>query len=245
MNDLVSKYGTQLVAGFIAICGIILGLFWNQFFAWRRHKREQKAKLNNLLFHLLELHFFVQRHDFTDFLKLYLEMAEQRFGKLSDEELKQVEQIIIPVLKEKLNAVNDGSEVKRLSEHYEASVKEIASINPFLAFRLAGQSERLETIKVMEDYFKSAQHLIPSQDGQRLLKNVADNYSSEKLIKEMITDVKESIINVSKEIGIYKKMQALGYLSRQEKSMNADIKKEIINIIDQIEAQIRMQNKIQ
>ena len=133
----------------------------------------------------------------------------------------------------------------RLSEHYEASVKEIASINPFLAFRLAGQSERLETIKVMEDYFKSAQHLIPSQDGQRLLKNVADNYSSEKLIKEMITDVKESIINVSKEIGIYKKMQALGYLSRQEKSMNADIKKEIINIIDQIEAQIRMQNKIQ
>lgn len=171
-------------------------------------------------------------------------MAEQRFGKLSDEDLKHIEQIIIPVFKEKLNALNDNSEIKRLSENYEASVKEIASINPFLAFRLAGQSERLNTIKIMEDYFKSAQNLIPSEDGQMLLKNVADNYSSEKLIKEMTTDIKDSIIAVSKEIGIYKKMQSLGYLTRQENINNAFAKKEIAKIIEQIETQIRVKKDL-
>ncbi len=244
MNDLISKFGTQLITGFIAICGIILGLFWNQFFTWRRHKREQKSKLNHLLFHLLELHHFVVRNDFTSFIEIYMSQIETRFGVLSQEERNQIKHTAIPVIKEKINSFRDTDEIKRLSEHYELAVKEIASINPFLAYRLAGQSQKLNNFNLMNDYFDSVKHLLPSEEGQQLLRNITDNYSDDRFIKEMITDVKDSIINVSKEIGIYKKMQALGYLSRQEKSMNEDIKKEITNIIDQIEVQIQKQNKV-
>lgn len=244
MNELMNRYGPQIITGIIAICGIILGLFWNQFFDWRKHKRDQKAKLNHLLFHLLELHYFVKRHDFTDFVKLYLQMAEQRFGKLSEEDLKQVEQIIIPIFKEKINALSDSTEVKRLSKHYEAAVKEIASINPFLAYRLAGQSERLNTLKAMDDYVNSVRHLMPTEGDQMLLQNITDNYSSDKLIKEMVSDVRDSIINVSKEISIYKKMQSLEYLSGQEKSMSEEMKKEINNILDLIEKQINKQQTV-
>jgi hypothetical protein len=244
MENLMSIYGTQIITGFIAICSVLLGLFWNQFFSWRKYKRDQKVKLNHLLFNLLELHHFVLRHDFSEFIKLYLQMIEDRLGKLSQEEKTQVLQIVLPIIKEKLNDLKSDEEIKRLSEHYELSVKEIASINPFLAHRLAGQSEQLRSFDVMTGYFDSVRHLVPTTEGQTLFENITQNYSIEKIIKEMIDDVKDSIINVSKEIGIYKKVQSIRYLSRKEKSIQILIKAEIKKIIDQIEAQINQQKSL-
>lgn len=238
MNDFITKYGTQLIAGFIAISGILLGLFWNQFFAWRKNKREQKAKLNRLLFHLLELYFFVSRNDFTSFITIYMAQMEKRFGAIPKEERAQVEQVIISMVKEKLNNLNDEEEIKRLSEHYEAAVKEVAFINPFLAYRLAGQSKRLNHLEQLNGYFDSVRELISTEEEQKLLQSILSNYTEDRLIKEMITDVKDSIIEIAKEIGIAKHLEAKKHFARQEKNMKEEVEKEVTQIVDQIEAQI-------
>lgn len=239
MENLMSKYGTQIITGFIAICSVLLGLFWNQFFSWRKHKRDQKAKLNHLLFHLLELYHFVLRHDFSAFVKLYLQMIEDRFGKLSEENKAQVLQIAYPIIKEKLSGLKSDDEIKRLSENYESSVKEIASINPFLAHRLAGQSEQLKSIDELSSYIDSVRHLMPTEEGQTFFDNIIENYSIDKIIKGIISDVQDSIINVANEIGIYTKMQSTGFLSRKGESTQITLKNEINKIIDQIESQIK------
>lgn len=238
MNELISKYGTQLITGFIAICGILFGLFWNQFFTWRKYKREQKAKLNHLLFHLLELYFFVSRNDFTGFIQIYMAQMENRFGAIPKEERAQVEQVIISMVKEKLNNLNDEEEVKRLSEHYELAVKEVAFINPFLAYRLAGQSKRLNHLDQLNGYFDSVRELMSTEEEQKFLQSILANYNEDRFIKEMITDVKDSILEISKEIGISKHMEAKKHFVRQEKTMKEEIEKEVKAIVDQIEAQI-------
>lgn len=242
MDDLIFKYGAQLITGIIAICGILLGLFWTQFFNWIKYKREQKSKLNHLLFHLLELHHFVNRHNFTDFINFYLLKMEEKLGKLSDDDKKLVEQMILPIIKEKLNELNNGEETKRLSEHYEAAVKEVAFINPFLAFKLAGQSKQLNNFNVMNDYFEAARNLIPTEEGQKFLKNFETRFTEDKMIKEMIDDIRDSIIKVSKEVSVLKKREAKAYLIRQELFTKNEIEKEIQNIVNQIEKQISQQN---
>lgn len=238
MNDLISKYGTQLITGIIAISGILIGLFWNQFFAWRKFKREQKAKLNHLLFHLLELYYFVSRNDFASFVKTYMAEMEKRFGTIPSEEKVQVEQMIISIIKEKLSSLNDEEELKRLSEHYEAAVKEIAYINPFLAYRLAGQSKRLNSLDMLNDYFDSVRELMSTEQEREVLKKVVSNYSDDRLIKDMIDDVKDSIIEVSKVIGLSKHLEAKKYFVRQEKNMAEEVGKEVKQIVEQIETQI-------
>lgn len=238
MSEFTSKYGTQLIAGFIAISGILLGLFWNQFFAWRKNKREQKAKLNHLLFHLLELYFFVSRNDFTSFIAIYMEQMEKRFGAFAKEDKTQIEQAIINQVKEKLNNLNDDDELKRLSENYETAVKEIAFINPFLAYRLAGQSKRLNNIQQLNNYFDSVRGLISTEEEQKLLQGILSNYNEDKFIKEMIADVKDSVIEIAKEIGFTKHLEAKKHFARQEKTLKEEVEKEVNSIIKQMEMQI-------
>ncbi len=238
MTDFISKYGTQLITGFIAICGILFGLFWNQFFTWRKFKREEKAKLNHLLFHLLELYFFVSRLDFTGFIQIYLTQMEKRFGTIPAADRAQVEQGIISMIKEKLNNLNDEEDIKKLSEHYEAAVKEVAYINPFLAYRLAGQSKRIGHLEKLDRYFDSIRDLMSTEAEQKILQGILSSYSDDRFIKDMIEDVKDSIIEISQEISITKHLEAKKYFTRQEKIMKEDVEDEVKQIIDQIEAQI-------
>jgi hypothetical protein len=238
MHEFISKYGTQLITGFIAICGILFGLFWNQFFAWRKYRREQKAKLNNLLFHLLELYFFVSRLDFTSFIQIYLIQMEKRFGAIPAEERAQVEQVIITMIKDKVNNLNDEEEIERLSDHYEAAVKEVAFINPFLAYRLAGQSKRIGHLEKLNGYFDSIRELMSTEAEQKLLQGILSNYNDDRFIKDMIADVKDSITEISKEIGLSKHLEAKKYFIKQEKTMKEDVEDEVKQIIDQLEAQI-------
>lgn len=237
MHEFLSKYGTQLITGIIAISGILLGLFWNQFFAWRRNKREQKAKLNNLLFHLLELYFFVNRGDVTSYMKSYIAEMENRFGVVPKEELEQVMQVIIPLMKEKLSALKDQEDIERLSGHYEAAVKEIAYINPFLAYRLAGQSKKFNKLELLDDYFGAFDELMSTEEEKEFFNGVISNFNEEKLLKEMIGDLKDSVLEVSKTIGMSKHLEAKKYFLDQEKMMKEEMQKEIKIIVDEIEKQ--------
>lgn len=240
MNDLISKYGTQLITGFIAICGILFGLFWNQFFAWRRNKREQKAKLNHLLFHLLELYFFVSRNDFNYFINIYMLQIEESFGSIPQKDKAEIEHSIMTTLKEKLSKSNE-EEIKRLSDHYEAAVKEVAFINPFLAYRLAGQSRRFNNLDLLNKFLDSLHDLLSTQEQQKLVQNIFANYNDNRFITEMLKDIKDIIIETSKEIGFLKQFEAKKHFVSHEKSKREEIEKEVKTIIKQLKAQIPIQ----
>jgi hypothetical protein len=239
MSDFISKYGTQLIAGFIAIIGILLGLFWTQFFAWRKYKREQKAALNHVLFHLLELFHFVSRNDFQKYIEVYIKKMEERFGPIPDSDRKGVEDIIVGIIKEKISALSDEDEIKELENHYEASVKQVAYINPFMAYSLAGQSTRLKRLGMLGDYFDSLKDKFESEEELVFLKQVLSNYTEEKFLHEIIEDIKESVLEVSKKISYFKYIKARKFFVKTDKSLSDDLDEEINMIVDQIEEQIK------
>lgn len=243
MNEFISKYGTQLITGAIALFGVMLGLFWNQFFAWRKYKREQKAALNHVVFHLLELYHFVSRNDFQNFIKLYLKKMEQRFGPIPEAEKPAIEAMIMGVVEEKIDALNDEDEINELGKNYEEAVKQVAYINPFMAYSLAGQSNRLKRLGMLSEYFDALKSKFESEQEQELLKQILNNYTEERFIKEIIADVRESVLEVSKKIGYLKYMKAKKFFTKSEKALAEDIDEEITKIVDQIEEQIKKQSK--
>jgi hypothetical protein len=243
MTELISIYGTQLITGAIALFGVMLGLFWNQFFAWRKYKREQKAALNHVVFHLLELYNFVVRNDYQVFINCYLDKIDKVLGPIPKDEKTVVEAMIIGIIKQKLAALRDETEVKELSLNYEAAVKQVAYINPFMAYSLAGQSIRLQKLSRLGDYFESIKEHFESIPEQMFLKETIANFTEERLIKEICEEIKISIFEVSKRIGYVNYLKARDFFIKSEKALIEDMDEEINAIVDQIEEQIKKQSK--
>lgn len=231
--ELFEKYGAQIIPAIIGLTGLLLGLFWNQFFAWRRNKREQRAKLNYLLFNLLELYHFFSRNNFAEPIKMYISKLEERFGNIPAEEKPQVESFLISLIKERVQELNDD-EIDQLSEHYENAVKEVAQINPFLAYRLSGQSKKLDNLDAVHDYFDSFQDLITTQNDHEILKTLREELAGDNFFKEAVEDIKESILEVSKEIGLRKRFEAINFFKEKEKQQKEEFEKEVVVIVNKV-----------
>ena len=223
----------QISAALIAFSGILLGLFWNQFFNWRKNKQEQKAKLNHLLFNLLELYFFFVRNNFSEVIKIYMAKMEEKLGKIPPEEKPKIEALIMNGIKEKISDVNKH-EINQLSQHYELAVKEVAQINPFLAFRLSGQSKKLENLESFNNLIDSLHTMIDTNSDKEILANVKTIFSDERFIKESISDIKDSVLEVSKEISFFKLNEAKKFFVEQESNAADKLDKEISSIVDKM-----------
>lgn len=231
--DLLEKYGAQLIPAFIGLTGLVIGLFWNQFFAWRKNKREQKAKLNYLLFNLLELYHFFSRNNITEPIKMYISKLEEKLGAIPDHERPQVEAFLIATIKERVEEINDD-EIDQLSEHYEKAVKEVAQINPFLAYRLSGQSKKLENLDAFHDYLDSFQEMLTTNSDRQILEAIRTEFSGDRFFTDAVEDIKDSILEVSREISILKQMESKRFFKEKEKQLKEEYDKEIGKVVDRI-----------
>jgi hypothetical protein len=223
----------QILVAIIAFSGVILGLFWNQFFAWRRHKREQKAKLNHLLFNLLELYFFFSKNNFAGHIKLYLSKMEEKLGQIPPNEKLQVEAYILGIVKQRFDEIS-GDEIDKLSENYESAVNEVAQINPFLAYRLSGQSKKMENLDAFHNYLDSFHELITNNTDKQVLEGIKAQFSDEDFVKEAIEDIKDSILEVSQVISFLKHQEAKNFFKVQEVRLKKELDKEIGEVVDKI-----------
>jgi arginyl-tRNA synthetase len=164
---------------------------------------------------------------------------EQRFGPIPEKDRAQVEGMITGIIKGKIDALQDENEIKELSSNYESSVKQVAHINPFLAYSLAGQSTRLQRLGMLGDYFDSIKELFDTEEEHKAIKDLLGNYTEEKIILEIIKDIKESILEVSKRIGYLKYLRARKFFIKSEKDLIEDMDEEVNAIVDQIEEQIK------
>ena len=223
----------QILAAIIAFSGVMLGLFWNQFFAWRRHKREQKAKLNFLLFNLLELYFFFNRNNYSAHIKIYLSKMEEKLGQIPPQEKPQIESFILNLVKERFDDLS-GDEIDNLSDNYENAVKEVAQINPFLAYRLSGQSKRMSNLDAIHDYFDSFKELMTNNSDVQILDNIKSQLANENFMSEAIEDIKDSVLEVSQAIGVLKHREAKKFFKDQEVRLKKEMNNEVGELVDKI-----------
>lgn len=135
----------------ISSVSILIGWMLNQFSQWFRTRKEDKKKLKEILYFLLELYNLFTRSDINKFVgnvkdvvmswipdeeksKEGVEFMDKIYGNIAD-------QFVRPEILQKLEAQLNN---------YENAVRALASINPILAYCISSKNNINQTFQQLE-----------------------------------------------------------------------------------------------
>ena len=216
-----------------ALGGTLLGFFLNEISAAIRHRGDDKRVLRRALFKLLELHHHslpITAKPVVDVLHNWMKSQDPNAaGSITPEQLHQLLMSLIePVAKPMKQEA-----IQSLAESYDEAVADIATIDPLLAYSLAGRSHAHSD---MDRYFSSVESLYRRsetslEDGAEL----SDVLSTVKEVLEgELSEALESEIRaVSKRISRWTRYRVSRYIERKHTDrMSDDMRKKALSMLD-------------
>lgn len=233
----MDSYIQIIVGSVIAIISASIGWFLNQAESYWNDKKDRNKKLKSLLSHLLEIYQLMIKSDIARFTD---KVANKVFKKMKDttfntEDKKQVKAfyeqfattLFSPMLESDLGKIKDG---------YEQSVKDLSEIDPIRAYWLRGRDEIFERLGSMNEFVDEAKSQFPTEFEQ--MGNHVDSVISstkKKLLQELIADMENEILEIADLIGSKQRIDVNDTLLRIKTNQDKAVDKMIRDLFSKLE----------
>jgi len=123
-----------------ALAGTLVGALIKELASFYRAYREDHRILKIVLFNQLDVWYEVKRCDTGPLILTYFERIKQRLGSegASTEQIDELLEKVRPEFEALLRKVKIG-EPEKLQQRYQASVDNLAQVDPILAYKLSGK----------------------------------------------------------------------------------------------------------
>lgn len=217
--------------------GIGFGWTLNQASQWFRARAEDKKLLKQVLFNLLEMYYQCNRVDFSKVLTSITEVVFKKIPKEAQtEEVKTqiltaytgiLETILRPVMIEDL---------RQIENNYQASIKDLAKIDPIKSFFLSGKTSVVSKIELyLDNAVVELKNTFPNEkiqieaDTKTVFTKMRENIHS-----EILTEIESDSRKIAWKINPVLWLRTLWTLSKLKKRANASIDKEIEEFINKL-----------
>ncbi|WP_321375626.1 hypothetical protein [uncultured Draconibacterium sp.] len=218
----------------VSIVGIVIGWMLNQFSQWFRARKEDKKKLKEILYHLLELYNLFHRSDVNKFIGIVKEVVLSKIPKSqqSDELMKLMdkvygniaEQFVKPEILHKL---------KIQLENYENSIKSLASVDPVLAYYISSKNNINQTFSELESVYDRLENEY-DQHRQDIAtgKEMAFNVLKPSLHEENLKEIEKQITKIAWKVNPVVWLKSKKVISRVMHRRNRNLKVELEKYMD-------------
>lgn len=192
---------------FVLISSLIcigFGWFLNETSQWFRLRKEDKKKLKQVLYSLLET-FYLFTLSHPEYYKDVIDSVSRKvigmFPKeIQTEEIKNyLDSFYFDILKEVLEPVwiNRLPEIKN---NYQLSINELSNIDPILAYQISGNTSIFEYFKEMETLLKEFKGFLgKNKTSSNVVQLLTDKVES-TLFNETINDLENDIRKIAWKI---------------------------------------------
>lgn len=217
----------SVVSSLVALGSALFGWLLNESSQWLKGRRDDKKILKKTLYYLLETLYIFNKFNFSKDLDEFFEKGIEKFP----EELKTNEAIkfIKHNCKEYISKIliaDINTNFKNLEESYIKCLDELSLVQPIAAYRLRGKNNILNTFEYLNSYCDSISELSNnSPENEKLLKAHLENLIEilkPDVINDAINDLKEEIINISRKISLFTKMDVKKIINKA--SLSSSIK---------------------
>lgn len=134
------------------LVGVTLGWFLNEMSFWFRSKREDKKKIKEVLYNLIETYHTLYTGNPEPLIEMFSKKIAEKFSIQKEEDKTALKTILKPVIEEYLKQLLPIEKLKEIKERYEKAVNSLASTEPLLAYHISGRPDIFEFIDNYESY---------------------------------------------------------------------------------------------
>jgi len=237
---LQALFGDNLIRGFLfSIIATGFGWLLNEASQFIRARGDDKRSVKRVLFNLLEVHYLFLRVDLDKVLdmvvgKVLVQLPREQQTPQVKEGIKSFySSTLKTLLKDEL-----GSRVMKAKAGYEASVNELASIDPVSAFRLSGKTFILYQFDLIENWFGNVKEMHPNHASQiEKSASIAMDAIKPPVTKEDLEELEDSIREVAFEAGIITWIKTRKQVRKSKKFIEVDIEKKLDSMMAMLKNQ--------
>ncbi len=215
-----------------------IGWGLNQIGQWIRVRSEDKKILKHALYYLLEVHNVLLRTDFDAFLK---KMKNKMLLIIPSEEFTpQVDAFLTTTLSafaKNLILENMLNDLKKLETGYESAIHNLATVDPFIAYRLGGKTSTYEKLEQLPGQLSKLAEPFPNdkENFDAGIKQVVDILRPD-LTNESVEALEDDIIDIAWKINpvIWWKMK--GRLKKYRQNNDKEMDKYIDSLFTKFES---------
>ncbi|WP_258102089.1 hypothetical protein [Marinoscillum pacificum] len=211
------------------LVGVLVGWLLNELRDHFKVKRENRKIINSILFTLLEIRFVLTKTKLDDFIPSLVEFLQKSFP---GEDIKSIQPIInqmFNIFLQKELSEKLGNDIGKIEAKYNDSIKELASIEPILAYSISGKTQLYNYLEFLEDYTGKVDELFKMELNNteeafnfNSLKEVLTNSVQPILYNEALQTVTDDILQVSRKIGLRYYFSTKKVIKRQDSLIIAD-----------------------
>lgn len=180
------------------LVGVIFGWVLTFFSDTLKNIKDDKKKLKVLLFYLLELKYHLQRDimfkkNIEKLIKALKKKIEESIGETLPDNAQQ-----LPMIRDIIQSMMEkDSNVERIESDLDGKTKEIAEIDPILAYELTGRYNIKSKLIQSNSYFEAVQSQAPEENEI----NFKEFMESLNYPDELLEDLEDFILELAKKIG--------------------------------------------
>ncbi len=222
----------------LPLFGVLVGWLLSEGGKLFADKKQNKRKLNKLLFYLLELRYrFARQLSLENDMNKYLEVLKKKLNEMgvdvSDSEVSEGNIIMKPMIEKLIEEIKqETGDLGPLSTSIDTILNELSEVDPFLAYELNGQHNikgRLESAKNYISNVKSLENKIPFDIGDII---------NPKLTKELLNDLEDSIDKIAGRVGKKIRSAAKAKINKMDMDDDKDMEKMLQEYLLQVQAML-------
>jgi hypothetical protein len=219
-----------------ALAGALVGALIKELASFYHAYREDQRTLKVVLFNQLDVWYEVRRCDTRPLILTFFEKIKQRIAKegASTEQIDELLEKVRPQIEALLKRVKIG-DPEKLQQRYQASVDNLAQVDPILAYRLSGKPNLENTQSKLDAYLDGAMKLGSSQTADEIVKGFRDHVGliyKEKLLKRVIEALEKDIRSVARRISLITRIRAARTLRELEEKVKSEFTSEADKMLD-------------
>jgi len=230
----------------VGVFGVVVGWLLYEISFWWRTRHEDKKKLKEILYNLLEVFNITYKlNNMEPAIKAIIREITQKLPQdcQAEEAKKMLQGPLINVLNEKVFPFLYNDFDKAIKK-YDESIKSLANIDPILAYQLSGKSSLTESFNLIKDFINNIFKNYPIENIKEFEKEASKTFHP-LIFKKLLDDLEGDIKIISKKIGVttwYKLRKHLSYMRTNPitKELPDELKK-IIESIDKKESECSSQ----
>ncbi|WP_346854533.1 hypothetical protein [uncultured Draconibacterium sp.] len=215
----------------VSIVSIIIGWMLNQLSQWFRTRREDKKKLKEILYYLLELYNLFHRSDVNKFVGVVKEIV---LSKIPEEdqtnELVEVMDKLYGSIAEQFVRPEILNKLEVQLENYEISVKSLASIDPILAYYISTKNNINQTFTQLESVYDGLENEYDQQrqdiaTGREMAFNILKPSLHEENLQEIENQIRKIAWKVNPVVWFKSKRAIARIMLNQNKNLKVELEK--------------------
>ncbi len=212
--------------GFI---GTILGWLLNESSSWWKTRREDRAKLKEVLFHLLDLYDIIAKTDPYLAADVITQKASLNLPNLlySDSGVNQLQKGIEAFYEQRFFSVFAENN-KRIQNNYAIAIQALSRIDPILAYELSGKEKIINVFSMLNE----------AKSGEDLLnKTLISNFNS-NLVDTTLKLLEEDILKVAQKVSFLYKIRVKKKLYKDRRERETTFEDSIMEFLNSDAAKV-------